>query len=96
MPFITQLIQETSVTIPLEQLLKIDVSGFVEPYFEHYEYGGNKSKSISDIISSYAYTRLSKEDQQLTEPMKSKIEFNEWACIVHFAWTQFNWEEETT
>ena len=94
MTYKTKLIQEESVIIPLENLLAIDVSSYVEPRFESQEYEGNKPRNISEIISSYAFAKLSKRNQRLSGDSLRKIEFNKLACIVHFQWHEFAWSSE--
>ena len=89
-----KLIQEESVIIPLEQLLAIDVSGYVKPYYSHGEYDGNKPRNISEILSSYAFAKLSKRNRRIGGDSLRKIEFNKLACIVHFQWHEFAWESE--
>jgi len=94
MTYETKLIQEQNVTIPIEQLLAIDVSSYVEPRFESQEYEGNKPKNISEVLASYAYAKLSKRDRGISGDTLKKIEFNKLACVVYFAWYKFAWSSE--
>ena len=78
-----RIIQEKSVVIPIEKLLGIDA-----------KYEGKKLMNISEILSSYAYAKLSKRDQHIEGCVLRKIEFNKLACIVYFTWYELAWNSE--